>query len=336
MLHYHLAIWQSAPGVSFILDGEHWDNDYPTVTTHESWFWHNESGQRVASTVDGKLLMNLADDGFARYWADSFVAQARAGDYDAIFADSASPALLQGEAQSPPEPRLSGTGARDTPIAEFGGLPYAREWERWIAALDARLAAEGLPLLPNTGAFITTWDDTRYDLTAGAFVEGFATPGWSETDWAASTNQLLRLSNAGKIVILQNYLGSSDDVGRRRYYLANYLLVRGARTYLDYFAAGPFEWYPEWALDLGAAAAAASSVDDLRAGGVYRRELERGWVYVNPTGASVTVTLPGALRRLEPQGGGTVDGAGDAPGSFTTTTVSSIAIPAGGAEIFLK
>ena len=34
------------------------------------------------------------------------------------------------------------------------------------------------------------------------------------------------------------------------YYLGNYLLVKGHHTYLDYFAAGPLEWYPEWALSL--------------------------------------------------------------------------------------
>src|SRR5204862_6132802 len=32
VLHYHLAIWQSAPTVTFIVDGMSWGNDYPTVT----------------------------------------------------------------------------------------------------------------------------------------------------------------------------------------------------------------------------------------------------------------------------------------------------------------
>src|SRR6185312_1239594 len=29
VLHYHLAIWQSAPSTDFILDGKTWSNDYP-------------------------------------------------------------------------------------------------------------------------------------------------------------------------------------------------------------------------------------------------------------------------------------------------------------------
>lgn len=73
VLHYHLAIWQSAPNVNFIVDGRTWSNDYPEVNKHEAWFWHNANGQRVASTADGKLLMNVGDAAFAKYWADSIV-----------------------------------------------------------------------------------------------------------------------------------------------------------------------------------------------------------------------------------------------------------------------
>lgn len=82
------------------------------------------------------------------------------GDYDGVFFDSASPALLQWEAQSPPEPRLSGTGARDTAIAEWGCSTYIFEWEDWISALNQTLSDAGIPLLPNTGSLTTTWDTT--------------------------------------------------------------------------------------------------------------------------------------------------------------------------------
>ena len=47
VLHYHLAFWQSAPTTDFIVDGKTWGNDYPTVTTNETWFWHNTQNQRV-------------------------------------------------------------------------------------------------------------------------------------------------------------------------------------------------------------------------------------------------------------------------------------------------
>src|SRR5262245_57080721 len=31
VLHYHLAMWQSAPNVLFITEGNAWGNDYPAV-----------------------------------------------------------------------------------------------------------------------------------------------------------------------------------------------------------------------------------------------------------------------------------------------------------------
>ncbi len=76
-------------------------------------------------------------------------------------------------------------------------------------------------------------------------------------------NQLLGLAAKHKIVIAQNYLGASTDVATRLYYLANYLLMRGDRSYLDYFASGPLEWYPEWDVDLGAPLTTAATVADL-------------------------------------------------------------------------
>ena len=103
VLHYHLAMWQSAPATQFIVDGMTWGNDYPTVTMNESWFWHNASNARVTSSADQKLLMNVSVAGFQQYWAGSLAQQVLAGQYDGIMFDSASPALLQGE--------CGGTGA---------------------------------------------------------------------------------------------------------------------------------------------------------------------------------------------------------------------------------
>lgn len=336
VLHYHLAMWQSAPNVSFIVDGNTWSNDYPEVTTHESWFWHNEAGDRVASNQDGKLLMNIGDSGFDDYWTTSLESQVNAGDYDAIFFDSASPDLLQWEAQSPPDPRLSGTGVRDNTFTEFGGTSWIAGWEQWIGALDGALGAKGIPLIPNTGAFITSWDTTDYSRSAGIFSEGFCDPSFATSDWTAAVNETLKLVNLNKIVILQNYLASTDDLAKRRYLLANYLLVKGKRTYLFYFANSTLEWYPEWGLDLGAAQSTATSVADLASGSVFRRDFANGIVLVNPTDTLANVVLGGTFKRVVPQGGGAIPTDGTAPGSIVASDVTSIDVPAKGAEILLR
>jgi hypothetical protein len=336
VLHYHLAIWQSAPGVPFIVDGRTWGNDYPMVTTHEDWFWHNAGGARVAAIDDGKLVMNLGSQDFIDYWKQSFIAQAKASDADGVFADSASPDLLEWEAQKPPEPRFANTGVRDTAIPELGGRTYIMAWQDFMKQMDAALAAEGLALLPNTGSFTTSWDTTDYSLTAGVFVEGFADTSMAPADWQRSTNEILGLVAKDKIVIVQNYLKTPDDVATRVYYLANYLLVRGARTYLDYFAKGPLEWYPEWALDLGAPVATATTVADLSMGGAYEREFANGWAVVNPGATSVIVMFPAGSKQLLPQGGGAIEAGGATPGTTTTMPVTSLTLTPQTAAIVLK
>lgn len=334
VLHYHLGMWQSAPNVMYVVNGNGWGNDYDEVNKHESWFWHNPANQRVASNQDGKLLMNVSDPGFRRYWSDSIAAQVQAGDYDGVFLDSASPALLQWEARNPEDPRLRATGARYNAFPELGGKTWIAAWEEWITDLDRSLAAKGIPLIPNAGALATTWDNTDYSLTAGVFCEGFLDPGLSPVDWRAAMNQTLSLVRQHKIVILQSYV-SPTDVAKRRYLLANYLLAKGSQTYVAYFAS-TLDWYPEWTLDLGVAKGSASRVDDLSWKGVYRRDFANGLVLVNPGERDVRVDLADTFKRVLPEGGGRVAENGTVTGRIATSNVTTLEIRGKSAEILLR
>jgi hypothetical protein len=336
VLHYHLAMWQSAPNVPFITDGNTWGNDYPAVNAHESWFWHNREHQRVTSSHDGKLLMNVSDAGFREHWRDSLLRQVEDGDYDGVFLDSASPALLQGEARTPADPRLFADGVRTNTFAELGGRSWIAAWEDWIADLDRSLSSRGVPLIPNIGSLVTTWDNSDYSLSAGAFCEGFLDPGFSTQDWIAAANQTLALVRRNKIVILQNYLPSADETAKRRFLLASYLLVKGARTYVAYFASTPFEWYPEWDLDLGGAQKSAVTMDELSWNGIYRRDFDKGIVLVNPGANAVHVTFEGTFKRVEPVGGGAVSVDGTVSGRVDTVPVTTLELGAKTAEILLR
>ncbi|HEY1957270.1 MAG TPA: putative glycoside hydrolase [Polyangiaceae bacterium] len=339
VLHYHLCMWQSAPATNFIIDGGTWGNDYPTVTSNETWFWHNANNERVTSSADAKLLMNVTVPAFTQYWEQSLEQQVADGDYDGIMFDSASPSLLQGEcggSGTGQDPRLAGTAAKDT-FQELGNTSWIKAWQTWIAKLNGDLAAKGIPLIPNTSAFVTGWDNTDYTMTAGAFVEGFADRGFVASDWQASTNELLKLASLDKIMILQNYLSDASDVATRMYYLGNYLLVKGHHTYLDYFAAGPLEWYPEWGADLGAPTTPATTdVSALLTNNVYRRDFAKGSVLVNPTASSVTVALGGTYQEVTPSGGGAVDASGNPPGTLTMTAVTQVTLAPTTAAIVLK
>jgi hypothetical protein len=114
--------------------------------------------------------------------------------------------------------------------------------------------------------------------------------------------------------------------------------VRGAKTYVDYFAAGPLEWYPEWGVDLGAPYQTAMSVDLFltAAGGSYRREFEKGWAVVNPRDTSDTVTFPAGSRQVVPTGGGAINAAGDEPGSIGYADATSVTLAPHTGAIVLK
>ncbi len=336
VLHYHLCMWQSGPMTPFICDGMTWCNDYPTVTMNESWFWHNTNNERVIDP-DMALLMNVSVAGFQQYWEQSLETQVADGQYDGIMFDSASPSLLQGwvgGSGANQDPRLAGTAVKTTQFTELGNTTWIDAWQTWITKLSADLAAKGIPLIPNDGNFVTSWDNTDYTVTTGVFSEGFASTNEAVSDWQASTNELLKLASLDKIMILQNYLSSPGDVATRMYYLGNYLLVKGHHTYLDYFASGPLEWYPEWGIDLGTPTTPATTdVSTLASGGVYRRDFTKGSVLVNPTSSPVTVSIAG--NQVVPMGGGAVDSTGAPPGSLAMNAVTSVTVGATTAEIVL-
>ena len=98
VLHYHLAMWQSARRLHHQrdelgqrpLDGDA-ERDAGSGTTRPA----TTSADRVTAP-DGKFLMNVSVQGFADYWVQSLEQQVADGQYDAIMFDSASPSLLQG------------------------------------------------------------------------------------------------------------------------------------------------------------------------------------------------------------------------------------------------
>ena len=112
--------------------------------------------------------------------------------------------------------------------------------------------------------------------------------------------------------------------------------MSGDRTYLDYFAAGPLEWYPEWSVDVGAPVTTAPNVDALAVAGAYQREFAAGWAVVNPGDTAVTLTFPAGARQVVPQGGGAVDAAGDTPGTIAYAAATSLTLVAHSGAVVLK
>ena len=110
--------------------------------------------------------------------------------------------------------------------------------------------------------------------------------------------------------------------------------------YIDYFAAGPLEWYPEWGVDVGAPVTTGANVDALaltgNGAGAYQREFAGGWAVVNPGDTSATLTFPAGARQVMPQGGGAINAAGDTPGTIAYAAATSLTLAAHSGAIVLK
>ncbi len=331
VIHYHLAIWQSNPKVSFIIDGQHWGNDYSFVSKHRNWFWLNAEGHRVQSSDDGKYLMNISNPDFQKYWISSLIQQMKDGMYQGVFLDSASVDLLQGWCGKA-DPRLAGTAAYHHPFKELGGKTWSQAYEAFMSHVSESLEKAGYAAIPNLGNLYTGWDKTDYyDTSSGAFLES-AFMTHSPSDWRMGAERLIRITSQNKITLLQPYLDREDDAKQRMYYIACYLLFKGRHTYIDYFGGGHrqeiLSWYPEYDLDLGAPMESISNLSQLSTPeGVYMRRYERGLAIVNPTDDPVNVSFPATYWNATPNGGGMVPANGEPSGNMLYQPVAHLTVP---------
>jgi hypothetical protein len=327
VLHYHLGIWQQQPAHQFIIDGEHWGNDWEEVNKHEDWFWHNEKGERVRSPQDGKYLMNIMNSSFQEYWKTSFFKQLKAGLYQGVFLDSSSVDLLQWEA-SQLDKRLLRTAAKDRKFSELNGLTWSKAYEIFMNDITSYLETKGYTTLPNINALMTTWDNTDYFTTAsGAFMESaFMTQ--STDDWKLAITRTLELINRDKIVIFQPYLKKDDDIATRLYYLACYFMMKGRYSYIVYFANNHLIWYPEFNIKLGKPMQKVNSLNDLKIRtNLYFRKFTEGEVYVNPKNKEEKISLNKPLWKVIPDGGGSVDVNGKWHGKLRYEKISELVLP---------
>jgi hypothetical protein len=216
--------------------------------------------------------------------------------------------------------------AREHAFTDYMRSRFAGRW-KWI---------------PNIGAYITTRDPSDYSNVDGAMIEGFVEWGGgsyhSLGDWVLQMDRILPLIGANKILIAQTY-PNADDVQERLYVLGTYLLIKGARTYINLDIGLEPEWFPEYGIDLGA------PVDPLPASipayfhptwKVYVRHYAKGLVLVNPTSTAQAINLGATYYRVDPIGGGLVPPDGAAPGSLSYAAVTSLTLSPNRAVILLN
>ena len=330
VLHYRLgqALGHSyptagcAPSTDYlqIVDGDAWVQEWPgDADVAESWFFH-WSGERVFSCSNGHFLADLDDPAWRAWWSAEVIRQLQDNEDDALFADSYSVPNYFGACDW--DPCLPGVDAA------FESAWAASE-HAFTDYIQTQLGAVGLRWIPNLGALITSRDPSDWSNVDGAMVEGFAEWGggnyFAVADWELQMDRVLPLA-AGRILIAQTYPDPAD-VEERMFVLGSFLLIRGDRTYVNLDLGLEPEWFPEYGIYLGRAAAPLpATIADLydAARGVYVRDFANGRVFVNPSAAARSFELGGSFARALPSGGGFVPASGIPAGALGHAPVTAL------------
>lgn len=258
------------------------------------WFATDTSGQRIEwRPYPGHWQMAVWADAYRQAWTEAVTAETVRNGWDGVFADNDiadlsfySDALLSGT-----------SGQQETNQLLRDGL------DRMVTTAGTALAARGKLLVPNLSEarlFPGRW--TEHSRFGGAMEENFAQYGddgrlitWQGGQW----DEMLRAATDGRhLTLLVTKTGDveqSRDGAAERVGFAGAALLSGDRTCWTASPTGDYSqpgWSGYQSLSLGAATGPARR----DASGVWTRAFERGWVVLNPSAESATVTPPAGLR----------------------------------------
>lgn len=343
VLHYRLGLGlgyrradancQPAGDYLEIIQGNEWVREWPgDRVIPEEWLYHY-GGQRAYWCPWGWYLANTAHPGWRAWWIEQVKTQLAANQANGLFADSVTvPNFLGAAYWSPALPSYDEAFEQD----------WTQRIDDWLAWANDELGEE-YALIVNAGQLVTTREQTNYSLADGVMIEGFA--GWGAydrfalSDWQLQLNRALDLINRDRVVILQSYVG---DLSERLWTLANYLLIKGAHTYVNLEVSQDVEWFPEYDLPVGTPLQPPPvSIDDLQNDtGLYVREYSNGLVVVNPDpdGAHRTLALDQAMHLVtDAFGGGDVPEDADLSNwRIITTEVTQVSLAPGQAALLLR
>jgi hypothetical protein len=290
-----------------IIEGNDWVQEWPgEAVVQAQWFFPWAGQGRVYNCDWGWYLMAIDNASYRTWWIGEVLRQLAANADDGLFADSLSvPNYLGADRYVPPLPDYD-------PAFESA---WATRIQNWIAYVKGQFGSRYV-LIPNVGSWVTTRDPTDYSGVDGVMIEGFAEWGagdpFDPADWQLQMNRILELTRLGKIIVVQSYTNGS--VADRIFLLSNYLLIKGARSYVNLDLDLDPEWWPEYEIPIGSyiggIPADVSALYDA-ASGVYRRSYSNGLVLVNPDTIARTVALGGTYYLANPVGGGFVPADGD-------------------------
>ncbi len=315
-----------------IIEGDEWVQEWPD-SPQENWFFH-WNAERVFHCPWGWYLMELGNAGWRSHWIAEIIRQIDANDNDGLFADSYS------------VPNYLGAWDYDPPLPDVDEV-FESSWSDRIESFTSYVTEQfsgQYYFLPNVGSWVTSRDATDYSGADGVMIEGFAAwDGYSpfdSEDWKLQMNRILSLTGQDKIIILQSYLDSPEQEEWRLFCLANYLLVKGNHSYINFEYAMEPEYFPEYDIDPGPPLdPLPTDIDDLfeETWGVYVRRYEKGLVLINPGTETTQIALEGQCRLVKVEGGGMVGIDGTVDGSLSYQTIDHLILqPFQGAILLLS
>jgi hypothetical protein len=266
--------------------------DWSTVNSHEEWFLHDASGNRIMNTGSGWLLMDVGSSG----WRSHFVTQVNSmidnSYYDGVFADDVHATL-------PSWWTLNAT-VQASDIARWhndtvGMLQYAK----------SHLLSEKLVIV-NTD----DWVGHDYlDAVDGICLEGFAHGTWNAYDdfsgWSPSELSYVAFaSGTGKYVwaasgcdLSSNPSSAQIDQAVKCSYAAYLLALNGSMSYWSFNDWNSYDgsrgFYPIMDTNIGQATSPCYLSQ-----GVYMRNFTNGIVLLNPSSSSQNVGVGGGFEFL--------------------------------------
>ncbi len=238
-------------------------------------------------------------------WQDYFTAQSRKhvdlNGFDGIFIDTLTEDI---------PPFALGPGGkfpRGYSAASWkeGNYQFLRKMKQAFAGSNKKIFFNGVTRNPGVGGGLP--NKGMMDIADGSAIEAFSI--YKSMDSSNATKKwyfektilqdLQQASANGKWVVMEVY-GDNDDDQIRIYALCSFLMVQNERTFF-YFTkkdhAGALHWRPEWGVTLGKSKGTYKKI----AQGAYQRDFENARVLVNPTGKSVSITVPGGYKNLHKQ-----------------------------------
>ncbi len=265
-------------------------SDWATVNSHEDWFIHDTSGNRIINSLYGWYLMDVGNAGWRAHWVS--IVNSKIGTlYDGVFIDDVWNSLSG---------YVSGVSTSVT-----------SNWHSNVLGMLQYIKAN---ITPGKIVIINTdeWNSNTYvSVVDGQMLEGFVHCSWEQvyTQGSRDTGLIMTIINkmatntaAGKIVIgLSGTIVSSDSAAMARmvkYCYAGFLLAKnGAGAYWGfnnyYSSDGSKGYYSVMDAPIGDPTNAYYQSQN-----VYMRDFTNGKAIFNPTANTYTINLNGTYKTL--------------------------------------